>query len=120
MIRRGVVIGVSNDSGPHKLVKVRTEGKEMVVEVIEPDGASSNPIEGSNCWLFPMQGDDGQMAAIISAPPADRVNGQKAGEKTYKNHATGNYIKHDEAGNTEIVTKGDTIIRSDGIVHINP
>lgn len=112
MIRRGVVTKVSNDKGPHKLVTVESEGNEMEVEVMEPDGSSSSPLEGSNCWLFPVQGDAGEMVAMISAPPADRVDQQKPGEKTYKNHKTGNYIKQDD--------NGDTIISSAGVVHINP
>lgn len=120
MIRRAVVTKVSDDKGPVKLVTVESEGKEMTVEVFETDGASSNPLEGSSCILFPVQGDAGQMVAMIGAPPADRVDGQKAGEKTYKNHASGNFIQHDEAGNTKIKTTADTIIESDGIVHINP
>ncbi len=120
MIRRAVVTKVSNDKGPGKLITVESEGKEMIVEVFETDGASSSPIEGSSCLLFPVQGDDGQMVAMIGAPPAVRVDGQKAGEKTYKNHATGNSIKHDADGNTTIKTSSDTIIKSEGIVHINP
>lgn len=120
MIRRAVVTKVSNDKGPVKLVTVKSEGKEMTVEVFETDGASSNPIEGSSCLLFPVQGDDGQMVAMIGAPPAVRVDGQKAGEKTYKNHATGNSIKHDADGNTVIESTNDIIIKSSGKVHINP
>lgn len=120
MIRRGVVTKVSEDKGPHKLVEVESEGNTLMVEVMEPDGSSSNPLEGSNCWLFPVQGDPGEMVAMISAPPADRVDGQKPGEKTYKNHATGNQIKHGADGNTTIETSADTIIKSNGVVHINP
>lgn len=120
MIRRGTVTKVSNDKGPHKLVEVESEGNTLVVEVMEPDGASSNPLEGSNCYLFPVQGDPGEMVAMISSPQSDRVDGQKPGEKTYKNHKTGNQIKHDDGGNTIIETSADTIIKSGGIVHINP
>jgi phage gp45-like len=120
MIRRAVVTKVSNDKGPVKLVTVESEGKEMDVEVFETDGASSNPLEGSSCLLLPVQGDDGQIVAIIGAPPAVRVDQQKPGEKTYKNHDSGNYIKHDADGNTVIKTTADTIIGSGGIVHINP
>lgn len=120
MMRRAVVTKVSNDKGPHKLVEVESEGNKMIVEVFETDGASSNPLEGSSCMLLPVQGDPGEMVAIIGAPPADRVDGQKPGEKTYKNHKTGNSIKHDADGNTTIKTTANTIIESDGIVHINP
>ena len=57
---------------------------------------------------------------MIAAPPADRVDGQKPGEKTYKNHKTGNFIKHDDGGDTTIETSNDALIKSEGIVHINP
>lgn len=113
MIRRGVVTKVSNDKGPHKLVTVKSEGQEFEVEVWETDGSESNPLEGSRCLLLPVQGDNGEMVAMIGAPPAERVDGQKPGEKTYKNHKTGNFIKHDDDGNTIISSPN-------GTVHINP
>ena len=120
MIRFGVVTGVSEDKGPHKLVKAESEGNELIVKIFEVDGASSNPLEGSELLILDVQTDTGHAVALASAPPADRVDAQKAGEKTYKNHKTGNSIKHDDDGNTTIETTNDTFIKSKGIVHINP
>lgn len=128
MNRLGEVIEVTNDKGPHKLVKVRCEDKEYICKVWESDGASSSPLKGSECLISPVNGDEGQWVATIGAPPDKRVDGQKPGEKTYMNHATGSNIKHSENGDTTITTSqhmnvnsnGDVIIKSSGIIHLNP
>lgn len=120
MNRLGEVIEVSNDKGPHKLVTVRCEDKEFICKVWESDGATSSPLIGSECMISPLNNDDGQWVAVIGAPPDKRVDGQKPGEKTYMNHKTGNYIKHADDASTEVNSAGDVIIKSAGIVHINP
>ena len=63
--------------------------------------------------VFLPDGDEGKAVAVIMAPPKDRVDGQKPGMVTVKNHAKGQHMVMDDDGNV--------IIRSpNGIVHINP
>lgn len=107
MIRFGVIKAPSNDKGPHKLTTVVADGKEMQVQVIEPYGVQGSPIKDGMVLILTPDGDDGKAVGIMMPPPKDRVDQQKPGEVTYKNHVTGNRIQHDADGHTMIETKAD-------------
>ena len=120
--RWGEVTEVSNDKGPYKLVRVQSDGQEVTAIVIEPYGIQGSPLKKGQAILFPMDGDEGKMVALIMPPPAKRVDQQKEGEVSYINHDTGNVMKHDADGHTTITTPGGTIIKEwkDGRVGVQP
>ncbi len=111
-IRWGWIKGPSKDKGPYKLHEAEVDGKSMDVIAIEPYGVQGNAISDCQCVIFVPDGDEGKAIAICVPPPAKRVDAQKEGEVSYKNHATGNVIQHDANGNTTVKTAG--------IFHVNP
>lgn len=136
-IRWGVVRSASQDKGPHKIVEVESDGKIMEVFVGETFGVQSNPHVGAQVLIGLPDGDEGKAVIISSMPrPSDRVDGQKEGEVTIKNHDTGNSLQHDKDGHTKMTTKsdlqqtvggnastdasGNVTIKSGGIIHLNP
>jgi hypothetical protein len=133
--RFGVVLGPSNDKGPFKLIRVRSEMREFTAIVDDPYGLVGNPVKGTLVRL-----DGGLDGGMETAKPIDlskkRFDGLKAGEALFGNTETKTHVKLKENGDHDTVVKGakttradanvetrsggDTIIRSDGIVHINP
>jgi hypothetical protein len=59
-IRFGRVLGPSKDKGPHKQVKVRSNGREFRAKVWEPYGVSGNPVTDSECLILVPEGDEGK------------------------------------------------------------
>lgn len=136
-MRWGVVVKASADKGPHKIVEVETDGKTIDCFVGETFGVQSSPHEGAQVLIGLADGDEGKAVIITSMPrPGDRVDGQKEGEVTIKNHDTGNAIQHDADGHTSVKTKadlkqtvggnqqtdasGNVVFKSGGIIHLNP
>lgn len=125
--RWGTVVGPSNDKGPHKLARARSDGGEVTFEVIDPWGMASNPIAGSKVLLMQLDGDEGKLVGIVMAPPARRMDKQKGGETSFASPHTGNYIRHDADGNTKTVTTqglvekvgADKRVTTEGIYYIN-
>ena len=111
-IRWGNVKRTSNDAGPYKLVTVECDGTELECQVLDLSGVEHSPMEGGQAMVFLPDGDEGKAVAVIMAPPKDRVDGQKPGMVTLKNHSKGQSVVLDNDGNV--------IIKSTGIVHINP
>lgn len=106
MIRFGVVTEVSKDAGPHKLIKVVADGKAMDVKIWEPYGVQGSAPAKSEVLIFTPDGDDGKAVGIVMPPPKDRVDGQKTGEVTFKNHVAGQTAKFDENGNVSVECSG--------------
>lgn len=122
-IRWAVITKASADKGPHKLCEVECDGKKMDVFVGETYGVQGSPHVGAHVLVATADGDEGKAIIIASMPrPKDRVDGQKEGEVTYKNHETENEIQHDKDGNTHIKTKKGThvLIDKDGHVGVKP
>lgn len=122
-LRQGVVSkgGSSKDKGPHKLCKIECDGKEMDCLMAETFGVQSNPHEGAHVIIACLDGDEGRGTIIASMPrPKDRQDGHKEGETSFMNHDTGNRIFHDKDGNSTHSTKKDFIVKSKGIIHLNP
>lgn len=111
---------VSADKGPFKRMRVEADGHEFSVQVLEPYGLQSSPIKGGQVAIIPMDGDMSKCLAIAMPPPADRVDGQKEGEVTLRNHKAGQNFKFDEDGTATLETPKDIIFKSGGIIHFNP
>lgn len=110
---------VSNDKGPYKLVRVQSEGHEFDAIVLEPTGVQASPLKDSQLMILSMNDDTGQAIVMALPPPAKRVDEQKEGEVSYKNHVTENAMKHDAEGNTTITTKKDHVIKTASNTRIN-
>lgn len=108
--RWGEITEISNDKGPYKLVKVQSEGHTMTAIVVEPYGVQASPLKGGQVFLLPFNADNGQAVALVLPPPKDRVDGQKEGEATFKNHKRGQYVKLDDDGNIVINAPGKKVI----------
>lgn len=109
----GEIIEESQDSGPYKKVKMRSDGHEFPATVIEPYGLQGSAIKGGMALVIPVNGDMGQAVVIPMPPPKDRVDGHKPGEARLHNHKHGQNVLLDDSGNV--------LVRSpNGIVHINP
>lgn len=115
-IRFGEIIEVSNDKGPYKLVKVKSDGKEFDAHVWELQGVAGNPVKGSIGMIFTMDDDEGKSFIVPMVPPAKRWDQQKEGELTYGNVLTGAYVKHHENGDTTIKAPGTVTIDAAKIV----
>ncbi len=103
MIMEAEVIGVSNDQGPYKIVRVRADEHEFNATVVENGGYHQSPMLGSTVTLALLDGDMGK-ARIIGGgqAPAERIDGQKEGEVTVINHKSGAWIKIDDDGTVTI------------------
>lgn len=106
-IRWGVIVGPSDDKGPYKLHAIETDGKTMDAMALDLYGVQGNAITGGQCLILVPDGDEGKAVFIPLPPPAKRVDGQKEGEVSYKNHVTGNVIQHDANGHTTVETAAD-------------
>jgi phage gp45-like len=111
-IRWATIKRTSNDKGPYKTVTVECDGAEYELMALDLGGVQSAPVEGGQVLMFLADGDEGKAAGIVMPPPADRVDQQKPGETTIKNWTRGQTIKLDD--------NGDVVIKTPGIVHINP
>lgn len=111
--RWATITKVSEDKGPYKLVTVEAEGHEIDVIILEGYGVQGSPIKDGQVYILPTNRDNGQAVGVMMPPPAKRRDGQKEGEASYINHATGNRMKHDANGNTLIDTAGICYINCD-------
>lgn len=118
-IRWGELKKASDDKGPYKLHTIECDGKEMDCQAIEGFGVQSNAIPGSQCLVLVPDGDEGKAVCIIMPPPEKRVDQQKEGEVTLKNHTTGNSIQHQANKDTVHTSHGNIIMNSDGEIHLN-
>lgn len=110
----------SNDKGAHKQARFTADGHEFSAKIIDSYGVQGAPITDGEALIIPLDGDMSRCIAIVLPPEKDRVDQQKEGEVTYKNHKAGQSIKHDAGGTTTHEAPADIIIKSGGIVHINP
>lgn len=108
--RWGDIITESNDKGPYKLVRVQSEGHEFDAIVIESYGMQASPIEKGQVFVLPCNTDNGQAVALVLPPPAKRVDQQKPGEVSIKNHVSGNRTYMDNDGDTRSAMKRDSIV----------
>jgi phage gp45-like len=108
-IRFGRVLGPSKDKGPHKQVKVRSNGREFRAKVWEPYGVSGNPVTDSECLILVPEGDEGKAVVIPMPPPAKRRDGQSEGDLTYENIATGAFISMSADGSIVLQTGSSSI-----------
>jgi len=141
--RWGVVVKPSNDKGPFKLIRVKSEMREFTAMIHDPYGLAGNPAAGTLVKLSSM-GDGGMESAAPVDLSKKRFDGLKGGEALVGNTETGTHTKMTESGDREDVIKGsnnvavdkkikvkaggniettsdgDVLIKSGGIVHINP
>jgi phage gp45-like len=117
--RWGELVKVSNDKGPFKMIRVQSDGHEVSAKVIEPYGVQGSPVKDSIVLMFPLDGDEGKMVALVMPPPAKRTDQQKPGEVSYVNHDTGNAMKHDADGTTTTTTKKDHVVKAGSDGRIN-
>lgn len=108
--RWGDLIEVSNDKGPYKLAKFRSDSHEFMAQIIDPYGIQGSPPKGSQALLIPVDGDEGKMIAFVMPPPKDRSDGLKAGEAQLKNHVAGQFIYQMENGDTVVSNKDGTAV----------
>ncbi|MFP3921669.1 MAG: hypothetical protein ACLFPA_12270 [Dichotomicrobium sp.] len=111
-VRFGEVLEASNDKGPHKLVKIQSDGKEMIAEIWEPYGVQGSPPRQSTGLVLIPDGDEGKAVFIPKPPPKDRVDGQAEGEVTYKNHVAGQALKMDKDGNVTLELSGTFTVKA--------
>jgi phage gp45-like len=115
-IRFGVIEEESKDAGPHKLVRVKADGKMMDLKIWEPYGVQGSPPKGSEVLIFAPDGDDGKAVGIAMPPASQRVDGQKPGELTYINHVAGQKVKMSANGNVDVECSGTYTIKAPKIV----
>lgn len=125
--RWGEVIEESNDKGPYKIVRVQSEGHEFEAIIVEAYGMQASPVKGGQIFILPFNADNGQAMAMVLPPPAKRVDEQKPGEVSIKQHKSGNRRYMDNDGDTQEATKRDFSIKTkrhhtidtEGICYIN-
>lgn len=110
----------SNDKGGHKQARFTADGHEFTAKIVDSYGVQGAPITDGEALIIPVEGDMSRCYAFVLPPEKDRVDQQKEGEASYKNHKTGGVIKHDASGTTTHEAPGDIILKSGGTVHINP
>lgn len=103
----GEVIKVSNDAGPYKGVRVQADGHEFSAQVVESGGYHQSPMEKSQVLIALPDGDMGKAVIIGGQAPKDRVDGQKEGMVTFKNHKRGQTVEMDDSGNVNITCSGN-------------
>ena len=140
----GVIKKKTKDTGPFSLGTIDVMGQEMDAEFISLYGTNASPPEGSRCLLFFSEGDSGKCFALPIDKPADRFDKHEEGEVRVGNTKTGtstllrkdgakiDTVKGDHERTTDGAKKekvtgnitqesgGDIVIKSDGVVHINP
>jgi phage baseplate assembly protein gpV len=105
------VIQPSKDAGPYKGVRVQADGHEFNAMVLEPGGFHQSPMMGSQILVALPDGDMGKAVVIGGQAPKDRVDGQKEGMLTIKNHKTGAFTQMDADGNVNTETSGNVTIK---------
>ncbi len=111
-IRWAKVVGPSNDKGPYKLVDLEADGKQITAMVLDLGGVHVTPVKDGQALILLPDGDEGKAVCIVMPPPAKRVDEQKEGMMTLKNHVKGQSIVLDDNGNI--------IAKTTGTYHINP
>lgn len=112
----GEVIKASNDSGPYKGLRVQADGHEFNAQVVETGGYHQSPMVGSQVLIALPDGDMGKAVIIGGQAPKDRVDGQKEGMITLKNHKRGQTIEFDDDGNVNITVSGNVTINASKLV----
>lgn len=98
----GEVTTVSNDKGPFKGLRVKSDDHEFPAEVLETGGYHQSPMKGSKVVVALVGGDMGKAFIIGGQAPKDRVDGQKEGMVTIKNHKRGQNVVMDDDGNITV------------------
>lgn len=109
------VVKASNDKGPYKLVRVKSDDHEFTATVIEPTGFHGSPMKGGKVLVALPDGDMGKATVIGGIAPKDRVDGQKEAELTLMNHKSSVSAKFGDDG--KITLTGNVVIN--GPVEIN-
>lgn len=109
------VVKASNDKGPYKLVRVKSDDHEFTATVIEPTGFHGSPMKGGKVLVALPDGDMGKATVIGGIAPKDRVDGQKEAELTLMNHKSAVSVKFGDDG--KITLTGNVVIN--GPVEIN-
>lgn len=110
----------SNDKGPHKQARFEADGHEFSAQIFEPYGVQGAPTTDGHALVIPVDGDMSKCIAIVMPAPRDRVDAQKEGEVTYKNHKGGQAMKFDKDGTVTMEAPQDIIFKSGGVIHFNP
>jgi phage gp45-like len=110
------VIEESKDSGPYKMVRVRADGNEFNARVLETGGFHQSPLNGSDVFVALPDGALGKAVIVGGQPPKDRVDGQKPGMVTLKNHKQGQTIEMDNEGNLNVTINGTNKIDAGNVV----
>lgn len=126
-IRWGELIEESNDAGPYKLVRARSDGHEFTVKIMETYGVQSSAPKGSHLLIIPIDDDLGKAIAFAIPPAKDRVDGHKPGETRFKNHVAGQSYLQDKDGNIiedasgrkDETLGGDYNLTTDGTIYVN-
>lgn len=103
------VIESSNDKGPYKLVRVKSDEHEFTAKVVDSMGTFGNPMKGGQALVALPDGVMEKAVVIGGVPPAKRRDGTVGGEA-----GMGNFEK-----GTEIIFKNDGTIVLTGKVIIN-
>lgn len=129
------LIEVSKDKGPYKLARFKADNHEFTAIIFDPYGVQGVAPKGSRALIVPVDGDLGKAVAFVMPPDKDRVDGQKSGETTIKNHVAGQSTKFDKDGN--VVTNasgdhtedfqgkhnetigGDKVVKTGGVIYVN-
>lgn len=101
------VVEESKDAGPYKLVRVKADGHEFTARVLESGGFHQSPLKDSDVLIAMPDGNIGKASIIGGQPPKDRVDGQKPGMVTLKNHKKGQTVEMDNEGNINVTISGE-------------
>jgi len=115
--RWGVVIKASNDKGPFKLIRVKSEMREFTAMIHDPYVLVGNPAPGTLVKLSSMT-DGGMETAMPVDLSAKRFDGLKGGEALIGNTETKTHIHLNEKGEAVINSEADVIVNTKGQVHL--
>lgn len=116
----GELIEESNDKGPYRLARVRFDGDEQDVHLLDFGGIVNAPLKDAQVLLFHVDGQPGKLFGIAMSAPKDRIDGNKPGENRVKNLKTGALIEQTDGKKTTMQDETVVIKSPGGIVHINP
>ena len=115
--RWGKVVSASNDKGPFKLIRVKSEMREFTAMVHDPYGLAGNPAPGTLVKLSSMA-DGGMESATPVDLSAKRFDQLKAGEAKFGNTETKTHIHMNEKGEAVVNSEADVIVNTKGQVHL--
>lgn len=105
----------SNDKGPYKLARVKSDDHEFNAQVLDSMGAFGNPMKGGQALVVLPDGVMEKAVIIGGVPPAKRRDGTVEAESGMGNFKAGTEMIFKDDGT--IVFKGKVIINGD--VEIN-